>query len=160
MRHFATFRVRTNMQSTGASVSTLQEAAQLLMRAADCLTSSSSCDAQNGDVGGGRPDRQEHARGSQQSGPSCSGHGQTQASTSRPWGLSQNTFIRTMPYPYRPHPRRQQSRALVAPKSSMWKHCFVCLGRVGQTMVPDASERIHLLQAGLGEKKLCVDVKM
>ena len=142
--------------------------AQLLMRTVDCLTLSSSapqCDAHNSDVGRGHPDRQEHAHGSQQSGPS--GHGQTQALTSRPWGhytapvSSQNAFTQTMPYPYRQHPRRQQRsfRVQAPPRYSLWKHRFVCLGRIGQTMVPDASERISLLQAGLGKKKICMVVK-
>lgn len=38
-----------------------------------------------------------------------------------------------------------------------WQHTFVCLSQVDQFFPPDTNDRVRLVQAGLGEKKISVN---
>ena len=45
------------------------------------------------------------------------------------------------------------------PKVATWTHAFVCLAKKSQVFLPSPQERFELKSAGLGEKKLTVEIK-
>ena len=44
------------------------------------------------------------------------------------------------------------------PKARTWMHMRICLGRTSHDTVPDVSERPALELAGLGERRVAIDV--
>ena len=53
------------------------------------------------------------------------------------------------------HSRRRHWTKKYRPYSEKrWQHVFVCLSQVGQFIPPDTADRVRLVQAGLGEKRV------
>ncbi len=155
-------------QSSDSAAVSIQEAAQLLMQAVGRLNASpavSPAVQSSTRIIGQQPgpsglSQSSHTAGGISGVPSRSratedgGHAQLGARYGHP----------NVHYPYRfsrrprTTSRRRSSATCKAPKASVWKHMFVCLARVGQDTVPDATERVQLLQAGLGERQVCLDL--
>ncbi len=145
----------------------LHQAAQLLIRAAEQLSDSPATGGSGGNLGG-QTSRQQQPQSSGTSGTGPSGRCAATSSIGPAVTVPFYQSYRSMPYPYRfPRcsSRRQVNRAhggLPATAKSgsrrTWKHSFVCLAKVMQDMVPDSAERVQLLQAGLGERQLCLDI--
>ena len=58
--------------------------------------------------------------------------------------------------PFLPARRRNvpKYRPYLTTLNKKWQHTFVCLSQVHQFMPPDTADRVRLVQAGLGEKKI------
>ena len=59
---------------------------------------------------------------------------------------------------FRPSRRRDYRRSRPYDATKKWQHSFVCLAQVGQYLPPDTADRVRLVQAGLGEKKISCGV--
>lgn len=145
--------------STQQSVAqSLREATQLLLLAAERL-----------DPSGSRP--HDSTRGDSVAGPSRSvreclrsdsirDNSNSRFSRSTPTTGSTTSATGDTPLPlFQPLQHRSRRRHMTAKKyrpysEKKWQHAFVCLSQVGQFIPPDTADRVRLVQAGLGERRV------
>ena len=83
-----------------------------------------------------------------------SGSGLRQTATESSTSSVRNSLFR--PSYLRGRDRRRHRPYDTAAKR--WHHSFVCLAKVGQYLPPDTADRVRLVQAGLGEKRITCGV--
>ena len=132
----------TRDSAARSSADNIREATQLLLQAAERLSRSERSDTSGPQSSGRRPLRETIGENAHPRHIS-------------PYAASLKTPLRQQTLGlmgYRGSRRGQVKRNPVPPK--MWQHSFVCLAKVKQFIPPDTSERVTLVQAGLGEKRL------
>ena len=144
---------------------TLRQATELLLQAAERLdpvsglsqvahagnsAATSSCERQS------RSSTRTTLRESVRNSNFCRPYSRSPTSSSHfadsPACASQSAVFQPTPLRYRSKLGKKKKDSFSGGKR--WQHAFVCLALVGQYIPPDTADRVRLVQAGLGEKRV------